>query len=48
MQILMHVAARGWPTMMAGIGVLRALHRNEERVHGPQGDALGQAEAEAG
>jgi hypothetical protein len=31
MQILMLVAARGWPTMLARIGVLRALHRNEER-----------------
>jgi hypothetical protein len=35
MQILMLVAARGWPTMMARIGVLRALHRNEERVFNP-------------
>jgi hypothetical protein len=32
MQILMLVAARGWPTMLARIGVLRAFHRNEERV----------------
>ena len=35
MQILMLVAARGWPTMLARIGVLRALHRNEERVFNP-------------
>jgi hypothetical protein len=31
MQILMLVAARGWPTMMARIGVLRALHRHDVR-----------------
>jgi hypothetical protein len=31
MQILMLVAARGWPTMLARIGVLRALHRIEAR-----------------
>ena len=31
MQALMLVA-RGGPTMFAQIGVLRALHRNEERV----------------
>ena len=35
MQILMLVVARGWPTMLARIGVLRALHRNEERVFNP-------------
>ena len=29
--VMMLVAARGWPTMLARIGVLRALHRNEER-----------------
>jgi|SRR6202042_2255793 hypothetical protein len=35
MQISMFVATRGWPTMLARIGVLRALHRNEERVFNP-------------
>jgi hypothetical protein len=42
MQALMLVA-RGGPTMLARIGVLRALHRNEPRVFtDPQRDALGQ------
>jgi hypothetical protein len=31
MQALMLVATRGGPTMLARIGVMRALHRNEER-----------------
>jgi hypothetical protein len=35
MRILIYVATRGWPTMLARIGVLRALHRNEERVFNP-------------
>ena len=30
-QILTFVATRGWPTMLARIGVMRALHRNEAR-----------------
>jgi len=34
MQALMLVA-RGGPTMFARIGVMRALHRNEERVFTP-------------
>jgi len=34
MQALMLVA-RGGPTMFARIGVMRALHRNEERVFNP-------------
>jgi hypothetical protein len=32
MQALMLVATRGGPTMLARIGVMRALHRNVERV----------------
>ena len=32
MEALMLVATRGGPTMLARIGIMRALHRNEERV----------------
>jgi hypothetical protein len=32
MEALMLVATRGGPTMLARIGVMRALHRNVERV----------------
>jgi hypothetical protein len=32
MEALMLVATRGGPTMLARIGFMRALHRNEERV----------------
>jgi hypothetical protein len=32
MEALMLVATRGGPTMLARIGVMRALYRNEERV----------------
>jgi len=35
MQILMFVATRRWPTMLALIGVLRAIHGNEERLFNP-------------
>jgi hypothetical protein len=35
MQALMLVATRGGPTMLARIGVMRALHRNVERVFNP-------------
>jgi hypothetical protein len=35
MRALMLVANRGGPTMLARIGVMRALHRNEERVFNP-------------
>ena len=35
MQALMLVATRGGPTMLARIGVQRALHRNGERVFNP-------------
>lgn len=42
------MAGCGGPTMFARIGVMRALHRNVERVfnRGSQRDALGKAEAE--
>jgi hypothetical protein len=49
MQALILVATRGGPTMLARIGVMRALRRNVERVFSPsQRCALGKAEAEAG
>jgi hypothetical protein len=35
MQALILVATRGGPTMLARIGVMRALHRNEMRVFNP-------------
>jgi hypothetical protein len=35
MQALMLVATRGGPTMLARIGVMRALHRDVERVFNP-------------
>jgi hypothetical protein len=35
MEALMLVATRGGPTMLARIGVMRALHRNEVRVFNP-------------
>jgi hypothetical protein len=35
MEALILVATRGGPTMLARIGVMRALHRNEERVFNP-------------
>jgi hypothetical protein len=35
MQALMLIATRGGPTMLARIGVMRALHRNEARVLNP-------------
>jgi hypothetical protein len=35
MQALILVATRGGPTMLAHIGVMRALHRNEEREFTP-------------
>jgi hypothetical protein len=35
MEALMLVATRGGPTMLARIGVLRALNRNVERVFNP-------------
>jgi hypothetical protein len=35
MEALMLVATRGAPTMLARIGVMRALHRNEARVINP-------------
>jgi hypothetical protein len=35
MEALMLVATRGGPTMLARIGVMRALHRHVERVFNP-------------
>jgi hypothetical protein len=35
MQALMLVAARGGPTMLARIGVMRAIHRDDARVFNP-------------
>jgi hypothetical protein len=35
MEALILVAMRGGPTMLARIGVMRALHRNVERVFDP-------------
>jgi hypothetical protein len=35
MEALILIATRGGPTMLARIGVVRALHRNEERVFNP-------------
>ena len=35
MEALILVATSGGPTMLARIGVMRALHRNEERVFNP-------------
>jgi hypothetical protein len=43
MQILMVVAARGWPTMLARIGVMWALRRHDVREFTDRKqDALGQ------
>ena len=38
--------SRGGPTMMARIGVMKALNRHVERVFNPDRDTLGQAQAE--
>ncbi len=35
MEALILVATRGGPTMLARIGVMRALHRNEKRISIP-------------
>jgi hypothetical protein len=46
MECLILVAETNGPTMMARIGIMRALNRHVERVFNP--DALGKAEVEAG
>ena len=50
MQALILVATSGDPTMLARIGVLRALNRHHVREFnfGPQASSLGKAEAEEG
>jgi hypothetical protein len=34
-EMLTYAAERGWPTMLARFGVMKALHGNEERVFNP-------------
>jgi hypothetical protein len=49
MEALMLVATRGGPAMLARIGVIRAMHRNEKRVFNTdRKETLGKAEAETG